>query len=772
MATVLLEALAAAARRMGVDRFQADILAENGPMLRVLADLGLPVVHTREGSGVRIEVGLRPDEPYELAAEERHRTAAAASLQPVFRPRSVAVIGAGRAPGSVGRAVLRSLRDGGFPGPVHAVNPAAEEIEGFPCVPSVQALPEPAELAVIAVPATAVGEVVTDCGRAGVRALLVLSGGLAEVPGLPELVRDLVARHGMRLVGPNSVGVVTPGEPAQLNASFAGQHPSPGDIGLVAQSGGIVIAAVAAWQRLGLGLSSAAAIGDAYDVGARDVLAWFDEDPATQLVVLYAESEPDLRGLARTAAHLAARVPVLALESATSGAGARAAASHTARAATPHAVREAAYASAGIQSLPDLTSLAATAALLRGQPLPGIGPVAILTNLGGGGVLTADACVAAGLSVEPLPVELQERLRAVLPPLAAVSNPVDAGATVPADAFAAALRCLLDSPHVAAVMTVTAPTGVNDPAPGVAAGAAAHAATGGTTPVIDVRLGRTTGVERVPLAATSDRFVTSVAEPVTAARAMGAAMRRAAWLALPREIPEAPAGVDVLAARRVVTGVLGRAPQGDWLLPDEVSALCAAAALPMVRVHPVTTAREAAAVAKELGVPVAVKGLVRGVVHKADAGLLRLPLGEPTEVGRTVREWQQAAGGAWLGAVVQPMVPPGDEFLVGAVRDAAAGPVVAVGPGGRAADALGHRVHRLAPVAAGDVDGMLAATGLFRTAHGRSLDLAGVGDCVRRVAWLADAVPEVAEIDVNPLVVTGSESRALDVRIRLAPYAG
>lgn len=373
VATVLLEALAAAARRMGVDRFQADILAENGPMLRVLADLGLPVVHTREGSGVRIEVGLRPDEPYELAAEERHRTAAAASLQPVFRPRSVAVIGAGRAPGSVGRAVLRSLRDGGFPGPVHAVNPAAEEIEGFPCVPSVQALPEPAELAVIAVPATAVGEVVTDCGRAGVRALLVLSGGLAEVPGLPELVRDLVARHGMRLVGPNSVGVVTPGEPAQLNASFAGQHPSPGDIGLVAQSGGIVIAAVAAWQRLGLGLSSAAAIGDAYDVGARDVLAWFDEDPATQLVVLYAESEPDLRGLARTAAHLAARVPVLALESATSGAGARAAASHTARAATPHAVREAAYASAGIQSLPDLTSLAATAHCCAGSRSRGSG---------------------------------------------------------------------------------------------------------------------------------------------------------------------------------------------------------------------------------------------------------------------------------------------------------------------------------------------------------------------------------------------------------------
>jgi acyl-CoA synthetase (NDP forming) len=269
---------------------------------------------------------------------------------------------------------------------------------------------------------------------------------------------------------------------------------------------------------------------------------------------------------------------VLALESATSGAGARAAASHTARAATPHAVREAAYASAGIQSLPDLTALAATGALLLGQPLPEVGPVAILTNLGGGGVLTADACVAAGMPVDPLPTELQDRLRAVLPPLAAVANPVDAGAAVPADAFAAALRCLLDSPDVAAVITVTAPTGVSDPAPGVAAGAGAHAAAGGRTPVIDVRLGRTTGVERIPLDGATPRFVPSVAEPVTAARAMGAAMRRAAWLALPREIPEPPSGVDVLAARRVVTEVLGRAPEGDWLLPDEVSALCAAAA--------------------------------------------------------------------------------------------------------------------------------------------------------------------------------------------------
>jgi acyl-CoA synthetase (NDP forming)/GNAT superfamily N-acetyltransferase len=770
VATLLLEELAARALRLGIRRLQAYVLAENGPMLRVLTDLGMPVEKAREGSGLCLEVVLDAGDRYRAASEDRYREAASASLRPVFRPRSIVVVGAGRGEHSVGRSVLRSLRAVGFPGQVCAVNPGVDELEGFRCHRSIGDLPGPVDLAVLAVPAAVIAGVVEELGEAGARTLVVLSGGFPEVPGLAARVRELIDWYGMRMVGPNSVGVASPGKPFRLDATFAGRTPQAGGVGLVAQSGGVVIAAASGWQRVGIGLSAMAAIGDAHDVGARDVLAWFDEDPGTQLAVLYAESEPDLRGLAGTAAHLARRMPVLALESGTSTAGARAAASHTARAATPHAVREAAYAGAGIQSVPDLSTLTGAVALLSGQPLPGLGTVAVLTNVGGGGVLTADACVAEGMPVEQLPADLQDRLRMVLPPLASTGNPVDTGAAVSADAFAAALRCLLEDSRVAAVITVTAPTGVSDPAGGIAG---AVMAAGECCPVIDVRFAGDGTPRRIALPdAPATRFIPSVTEPAVAARALAVAWRRAAWLARPPGETAPPADVDVVAARDVVAGLLTRAPEGDWLLPQEVGALCRAAALPVVPTAWARTAAEAESAAARMRAPVVVKGLVRGVVHKGDAGLLRLPVSDPAEVAGIVRGWVRRHGRDWIGAVVQPLATGGDELLVGAIRDVAAGAVVALGPGGRATDALGHRVHRLAPLSDADVTEMIDGTGLFATTHGRTLAVDAVRDFVRRVGWLADALPEVAEIDVNPLVVGSDAALAVDVRVRICPPLG
>jgi acyl-CoA synthetase (NDP forming)/RimJ/RimL family protein N-acetyltransferase len=770
VATVLLEHLAEVALRGGVHRLVADVLAENWRMLRVLADLGMPLSRTWQGSSVRLEIGLEARERYADAVEDRHRKAAAAGLRPVLTPRSVALIGVGRREGSVGRAVLRSLRAARYDGTVTLVHPAAAEIDGLRCLPSAAALPPGVDLAVVTVPASAVEEVVGDCGRVGVRAVLLITSGIGSVPGLAERVRDAADRSGIRLVGPNTFGVVGPGTGSRLDTTFTGEVPLPGDVGLVAQSGGIAIAVVAAWQRLGLGLSAMVAIGDALDVGARDVLAWFDEDPGTTLVVLYAESETDLRGLVPTARHLAARVPLLALDVGTSTAGQRAAASHTARSATPRALREAAYTAAGIQSVPDLTVLAAAAGLLRGQPPPGTGTVAVLTNVGGGGVLAADACVAAGLPVDPLAPDLQDALREVLPALASVGNPVDTSAAVGRADFGAALACLLRSSDVGAVVTVTAPTGVSDPGPAVAETVGAEAMAGGTTPVIDVRLTGATSVRRVDLpAGTAGRFLVSVDDPAVAAGALGVAARRARWLSRPRALATAPDGVDVRAARGVVRGVLSRAPEGSWLRVPEVAALCAAAGLAQVGAAWVTTPEEGVLAAVELSGPVAVKGFVEGVVHKGDAGLLRLPVTDPAEVRRVIGQWRDRAADGWVGAVVQHVVEPGDELLVGALRDASAGSVVVLGAGGRATDALGHRVHGLAPVAIDEADDMITRTGLFDTAHGRRLHRAGVADCLRRVGWLADVLPELAELDVNPLVVTERTARALDVRVRLTP---
>lgn len=770
VATVLLEELAAVALRAGVVRLVADVPAENVGMIGLLSDLGLPVGVSRAGSVLRVEVELHGDERYAASVERRHRLAAAASLRPVLQPETVAVIGAGRGAHSLGRVVLRSLQTADFDGALFAVNPEAGHLEGVPCWPSVLDLPGAVDLAVVTVPPDSVAEVVEQCGRHGVRAVLLITDGLARIDGLPARVRALVERYGMRLIGPNTAGVVGPGDGSRLDTTITAEQPPAGTIGLIAQSGGVAIATVTAWRRMGLGLSAMVALGDALDVGARDVMAWLAEDRQTSIVVLYAESEPGLRGLVQTSAHLAARVPVLALEPGRTAAGSRAAASHTARAATPAVFREAAYAAGGIQSVADLPGMAATIGLLSGQPLPSGETVVVLTNVGGGGVLAADACAAAGLAVDPLPEALQERLRAVLPPQAVTGNPVDAGAGVTEDGFAAALAVLLASPAVGAVLTVTAPTAVTDPGRGVRTAAAEAARQHARTPIVDVQIARATTVERIDLPdAPPGRFLVSVNDPGCAARALGVAMRRREWLARDRTAPVLPDGVDLVTARRVVRAVLDRAPCGDWLLPDEVAVLAGAGGLPVLAGEWVTSAAAAAAAVTAGRGPMAVKGFVRGVTHKGDAGLIRLPITAPEQAAQMFEEWSVRAQGSWLGALVQPVLPPGDELLVGAIRDPSTGPVVALGPGGRAADALGHRVHRLAPLCPADVEEMLLATELFDTGRGRRLDTTGVADCVLRVGWLADALPEIAEFEVNPLVLTEAGCHALDVRVRVVP---
>ena len=767
LATALLEELAVAAGRLGIHSLVAEVLAENRAMMRVLQDLGLPVSSTRDGEAVHLEIGLHADDRYALAAEERHRRAAAAGLRPVLLPETVAVVGASRRADSIGRAVMHRLHTSGFRGAVVAVNPHAERVDGVPCWPSVTALPCPIDLALICVPAHAVAEALEDCGRHGVKAAVIVSGGLAAVPGLPDRVREVATRHGMRLVGPNCVGVF--GAEAGLDATFAPQAVRPGTIGLVAQSGGIALAALESWQRLGLGFSGLVSVGDAYDIGTRDALAWFGQDGNTELVVLYAESEPDLRGLARTAAQLSRRIPVLAVESGTSAAGRRAAASHTARSATPHAVREAAYAAGGVQSVPDLTSLSAAVGLLSGQPLPAGRRVAVLTNVGGGGVLAADACTAEGLWVPSLPEELQSALRSVLPPLASTGNPVDTGAAASSGQFASALSVLLGSPAVDAVVTVTAQTAVSDPAAGVPVAVAADLGQG-NVPVIDVQIGAAEAVRRIDLPGEPQgRFLVSVGDPATAARALRIAVSRSERSTRLRTQLPALAGVDARRAAEVLGAVLRRAPAGDWLRPDEVDALGEAAGLPLARSYSVRTPREVAAAVRRCSGPVALKGNVAGVLHKGDAGLLRLPMTSPTEAQRVMAGWSEQWGTRWLGAVVQPLVPPGEEFLIGGVRDPAAGAVVALGPGGRSADALGHRVHRLAPLTDADLEEMLDGTGLFATGHGATIDRRPVADGVRRVAWLVDVLPHLAEFEMNPFVVTGTSGTAVDVRARVTP---
>ena len=397
----------------------------------MLADVGLPVRRRVDDGEVHVEFDLDPADGYLDALAAREERADVASLAAVLAPRSVVVVGAGRGSDSVGHAVLRNLVRAGFTGRLAAVNPHATQVCGVVCHRSVDELTEPVDLAVLCVPATAVPTVAEQCGRRGVRALLVISSGLSGDPALAAGLLDAVRRHDMRMVGPNCLGIVNTDPAVRLDATFAEPAPA-GSVGLVTQSGGVAVAMQNELGRLGLGVSTAVSTGDKYDVSGNDMLLWWHGDERTRLAVLHLESFGNPRKFSRFARRLAERMPVLTVRSGSSAAGQRAAASHTASTATPRVTRDALFRQAGVLAVDRLDELTELVATLSWQPLPAGRRIAIVSNAGGAGVLAADACEAHGLIVPPLSDRTQRPLRRLLPRGAATANPVDTSAVVSA----------------------------------------------------------------------------------------------------------------------------------------------------------------------------------------------------------------------------------------------------------------------------------------------------------------------------------------------------
>ena len=391
------------------------------------------------------------------AVAGRASRAEVASLRHLLLPESVAVIGAGRRRGSVGREILHNIVAGGFIGPVYPVNPRGRSMEGLSCLASPADLPLGVDLAVVAVPPAEVPGVAAACGRRGVHALIVITASLGG--GGADLLA-ICRRYGMRLVGPNCFGVAS--TQARLNATFAVGTPAPGMAGLVMQSGGVGIALLEHLRRLGIGVSSFASVGDKYDVSSNDMLTWWEQDEQTRLAILYVESFGNPRGFARTARRVGRKLPVLTVIGGRSAAGQRAAASHTAASATPLVTQEALFGQAGIIATHSLGELIEAAAFLSCQPLPGGRRIAIVSNAGGAGVLAADACVDAGLTVATLGPATQRRLTRLLPPGATVAGPVDASATVSVTAFRACLEAVAADDAVDAVLAIGVPTAVAD----------------------------------------------------------------------------------------------------------------------------------------------------------------------------------------------------------------------------------------------------------------------------------------------------------------------
>jgi acetyl coenzyme A synthetase (ADP forming)-like protein len=769
--TLLIEHLASAASRRGITTFVADVLSENTTMLRVLGSLGYDVRMKHEVDTVHLTFRLNQRAPVIAAIDDRERAADVASMRAVVAPRSVAVVGASARPRAVGHEVLRNLLDGGFTGAVYPVNPKHDSVLGVSALPSPAELPEPVDLAVVAVPASQVLDVVRACGERGTRAIALLSAGFGETGEAGRAhQRDVlsVARHyGMRLVGPNCLGVLNTDPEVRLNATFAPVPMRPGRLGLVSQSGALGIAVLLAAEHRGLGVSQFVSVGNKADVSGNDLLLAWERDNRTAVIALYLESFGNPRKFARIARRVSRTKPIIAIKAGRSAAGQRAGASHTAAAASSDSVVEALFAQAGVLRVDTMEQMLDVARVLSEQPLPAGPRVAIVGNSGGPGILAADAAEAAGLSVADLDPSTSELIRAAVPSAASCHNPVDLGAGAqPAD-VGAAVRALLDADEVDAVLTVFTDTLVADPGEVMNAIAAAAAETG--KPLIATHVG---GPTRSVPAPTGGRAIPVFNFPEPAAAAVGFAYRYARMRdasVTDAERPEAidPAGARALIAQRLTAGE-------EWLSAEDVARVLVRYGVPICAQRVVADADAAAVGARELGYPVAAK-LARGAVHKTEIGGVHLNIADEPEL-RAAFAALHATGPGARDVLLQPMVGPGTELIAGAIQDPQFGPVVMVGAGGVLADMIADRQLRLAPLSEEDAEQMvnrLRTAALLDGYRGRPVvSRTAVQRLLLRIAALADDLPEVVELDLNPVVCLGhDELVVVDAKIRIAPAA-
>ncbi|SEC65336.1 Acyl-CoA synthetase (NDP forming) [Amycolatopsis tolypomycina] len=756
VATLLMEHLVSHARKTGLKRFLAEVLAENANVIHVFRDLGLRFEASIGGPERDVVMVLEEEPAYVEAVLERDSVADAASLAHLFRPSSVAVIGAGRRPGSVGNAVLGNLVASGFPGPVEVVNPHADEILGVPSVPSVAALTRTPELAVICLPAPAAAQAVEECGKRGVRAVVIISSGLTGT-GAGERVHAAVREYGLRLVGPNCLGVVSTDPASPYDLTFLATPVKPGNIGVVTQSGGVGIALAESLGDLGLGVSTLVSTGDKYDVSGNDLLMWWAADRRTELAVLYLESFGNPRKFSRLARRLARTRPVLAVRSGSGDTAQRAAASHTAAAATPAVTRDALFEQAGVIAVDTVAELVDVIAGLSWQLLPGGPRVAVVSNAGGAGVLAADACEREGLVMAELSQDTRDRLAKVLPAEAAVRNPVDTTAAVRAEVFADALRAVLDDDGVDAVIAATVPTAVGDPGASLAAVLPPEYKT-----VFAVRPGQRARV--APLV--PGRGVTACYDdPAAAAAVLARLVRYEQWL----NRPEADERLESLADPDALR-TFAREREG-WLPPADAVELLRLADIPMVETHYVEAGDSMDAAAADLGSPVVLKADADGLLHKTAGGGVLLNVRGADRIMEAFRILRSRFGSALRGVTVQPMAEPGRELLVGVRSDPVFGPLVVFGLGGVDTDLIADHAARLAPLTGADADLLLDGLRSSKALWASGLDRAAVRELLLKVSRLAELVPELAELDLNPVRVRSDGCVALDVRARLEHVA-
>lgn len=772
LGTLLLEQLAAHARAGGIGVFRAQTLPHNAPMLDVFRRAGFEHHAHYDQGVVDVHMDLTPTETLAAAIEERHRLAAVHSIERLLKPRSIAVIGAGEKPGTIGHEVFANLIDGNFCGPLYPVHPTAPAIAGIKAYPTVIHIPDQIDLAVIAVPSNQVASVIEQCAEAGVHTAVVISAGFAEVDTDGGLKQGQLVRQahggGMRVVGPNCMGVINTAVDVQMNATFAPIAPSPGRVAFASQSGGLGIAVLEEVARRGIGLSSFVSMGNKADVSGNDLLQYWAQDPDTDVILLYLESFGDARRFAQVARQASLQKPIVAVKAGRTASGQRAASSHTAALATPDAAVDALFAHTGVIRVDTLEDLLGVAQVVGSQPIPAGHRVAIVGNAGGPGILAADACETAGLHVAELSAATQAELRSFLPSAAGLTNPVDMVASATGDDYLRTLRLVLADDDVDAVIAIFVPPLVTD-ADDVAR-AIATAARDTAKPVVASFVGLAS--PPAPLVS-PDVTVPNFSFPESAVRALAHASDYGRWRRRPPGHPVAFADIDIESGRRLIREALETRPQGGWLAAEDAYRLLDTYRIGRPRFETVATASDAARVASAIGYPVALKAGAADLVHKTDKGAVRLGLNSASEIEQAYADMELGLGDSMGGAFVQAMAEPGVEVIVGIVHDRAFGPLLMYGTGGTTVELFGDRTLQVLPITDTDTAELVRSTRgsalLFGYRGAPPVDVAGLEDLILRVAQLAQDHPQIAEMDLNPIIVGPRGAVAVDAKLRIAP---
>ncbi len=775
--SILLGHLAQAAAANGVAIFVAEVLAENHRMINVFRASGFPVSIRALPGSIEVEFPISLTSDAIAQFEERETEASTNALRTFLMPASIAVIGASRDRSSIGGQLFHNLLTTGFAGPVYPVNPKAEVVHAVPAYPTIEDVPGPVDLGFIVVPAPLAIETAEACGRKGVRGLVVISSGFAEVgaEGIERQRRlvEICRANGMRLIGPNCMGIVNTADDVNLNGTFATTYPPTGRVGFLSQSGALGLAVMQYASDIGLGLSSFVSVGNKADVSGNDLLAYWDRDAGTDVMLLYLESFGNPRRFARLARAIAKRKPIVVVKSGRSSAGQRAAASHTgALLAASDVTVDALFRQSGVIRTNTLGGMFDVATLLANQPVPRGDRVAIVTNAGGLGILCADTCEANGLNVQALSEHTRAKLRAFLPGDASVGNPVDMIASATAEDYSRAIRTVAEDPDVDAMIIIYIPPQIQFAAEIRRAIAEAVGDIGGRIPVAMTYM--TSRHERIDAPADVGGRIPTFAFPEDAAIAMARACAYGRWRSRPTGAVPSFDGVRSDEAYSIVSGALARG--AGWLVQDEVRRLLDCYGIPLARSERASTPTQAADAAERMGFPVVLKAIGPEILHKTELGAVRLDLESTQEVGAAAEEMSRRIptdGVEVSGFMVQEMVRGGVEMLVGVANDRLFGPVIAISAGGTAVELVRDVSVSVTPITDADADEMIRSLKTYPLLTGfrgaPAGDVGALRDIVLRVGALVDAHPSIAEMDCNPVMVLPEGARVVDARVRVEP---